>query len=216
VAKSVDNCSLIITLLPIIRFILEWITFFVYALIAHPPCFKQLGVKLPMGRNKLTALVGLVFAAFLQGCVTCQFPLLDKKTLVTDNSLTGHYRLQDSSSSPANEFDVFLKGDNYLIVHDTKLAYVATLHTWQHDTLLAQLRTPAESSATKSFTASPYFYMLVKRTGQTLALNLIECESDSDCNVTNLDQLSKLALAAEEHPRDRQLATATKTAELGQ
>jgi hypothetical protein len=151
---------------------------------------------------------------FMQGCVTSQFPLLDKNALVADNSLAGHYVLRDASDKQ-QEFNLYVKGKMYLIARDSELAYIATIHTWQGDTFIAQLRMPAETTNAKS-TPSPFFYMLVTKTDNGLNLNLIGCESGGDCSISTIDELSKLAAAAQQHPQDSQLATATKTTELNQ
>lgn len=157
-----------------------------------------------------TAFVG----AALQGCVDSQFPLLDNKTIVVDDSLTGHYVVTDSSKK-TEAYDVYLKGEAYIFAQESKITFIATLHRWQADVYLAQMRSPANLTDVAHPSPSRYSYMIVKKTDQGVDLNLIQCQTTDDCDVTTPEQLDKLAANAEHNPRGNQLATATKAGELG-
>jgi hypothetical protein len=159
---------------------------------------------------------GALIAVMMQGCVTSHFPLFDDKTLVVDRSLTGHYSLPALPNQQPAEYRVYLKQNEYLLVHDGKLEYLGTLHKWHENTYIAQLRPPAGRTDPKKPSPSEYGYLLVKKTPTGADLNLIQCQTTEICQAGTLDDLYKLAENAEEHPQDKQLATATKTAELGQ
>lgn len=144
---------------------------------------------------------------------------------IADPSLTGHYKV----TGPANqnplggdakplEYDVYYNGKQYLITNNNKLIYMGTLHKRDGNMYLAQLRLPATATEKGQQSASPYFYMLVQKTDKGAALNLIQCatEAERDCTAKDIQELSMLATVAEQDPQERQLATALKTAELGQ
>lgn len=152
----------------------------------------------------------------LQGCVNSQFPLLDKKSLVVDPSLTGRYLLHDAAGPKPVEYDVYLKDTEYLLVRDRKLDFIGTLHRSVGGVYLAELRTLATPSIDTHLSPSAYTYMIVKKTGTGVELNLIGCTMNSPCMVKSVDELDKLVSAAVEHPDSSQIEVATKTGERGE
>ena len=151
-----------------------------------------------------------LLAIALEGCVSSQFPLLGNDTLVVDDSLIGRYQLATSSSQKPSRFDVFLKGNTYLLVEGSKLAYIGTLHDWHPGTYLAQLRNFSNHGSAAA--SNTYTYMLVTKTGTGIRLNRIPCATTDPCQVNSVDQLNDLATAAEQHPQAAQVATAIEIA----
>jgi hypothetical protein len=143
-------------------------------------------------------------AAALSGCISSNLPLFPRAAGLIDQEIAGAYTVQGFLTKTPEDFDVFAKGNEYLIVAQGKLAFVATIHQWNNETRIMQIRPVGKTE---------YFYNLLRRTETGFQLNAIPCQDPHQwvgCTIKNRDELDQWARAAESNFNGPELQTATR------
>lgn len=134
----------------------------------------------------LQPLVVALLAASLCGCVISPLPVFADKEGAADSKFTGKFKIEGlvgderptgfMADAVPETFEVLQKGNQYLVVENGKLKYLATLHPLGETEAIVQLwRTGA--------TSSDFLYILVRWNSRGLALRELDCDpSDPGTN----------------------------------
>lgn len=152
----------------------------------------------------LQPLAVALLVASLCGCVTSALPLFDDKAGLSDSKFVGRFKMQYrgedyvKGQQPGElipdlvpeTFDVLQRGNQYLVVENRKLMYLASLYSFGKADAIAQLwRTGTKSNE--------FIYILVRPTSHGLRLRALDCDppdpGTEGCHAKTKEEVSRLA-----------------------
>jgi hypothetical protein len=149
--------------------------------------------------TNLYAVISMVTALAMAGCVSSSDRILDERDALADSYFTGRFVYQFVDKT--REMRIFQNGKKYLIEENGKLVSLATLHPFRDDFLIVQTWNLKRGGGDP-----PYMYYLLRKTSDGFEVGKELCSgSDRSCAADTrtelfrkLDLQTKLFLAAQE------------------